>query len=123
MTIEQLQPFIGEWELSSDIPGAEDMRGRAVFEWLSDGPILVEHSTVPDSGVPDGICLISADPGGGYLQHYFDSRGVVRLYAMTFDGSTWTLTRSKPDFSPLDFHQRYIGQFSADGTTIDGAWE
>src|SRR6476619_6933346 len=29
----------------------------------------------------------------------------------------------KPDFSPLDFAQRYIGRFSDDGQSIDGAWE
>ena len=28
-----------------------------------------------------------------------------------------------PDFSPLDFAQRYTGTFSDDGTTIAGRWE
>jgi hypothetical protein len=70
---QELEPLIGEWEISVDIPGAEDMRGRAVFEWLY----------------------------GGYLQHYFDSRGVVRLYAMTFEDRVWTLTRTKRDFGSL----------------------
>lgn len=41
---------------------------------------------------------------------------------MTFDGHTWTLERTKPDFSPLDFHQRFVGSISDDGTTIDGEW-
>ena len=31
--------------------------------------------------------------------------------------------RVKPDFSPLDFSQRYTGTFSDDGKTIAGAWE
>jgi hypothetical protein len=35
----------------------------------------------------------------------------------------WTLTRESPDFAPLDFRQRFTGTFSADGNTIDGAWE
>jgi len=34
-----------------------------------------------------------------------------------------TLERSREDFSPLHFAQRYIGTFGADGTTIEGAWE
>ena len=42
---------------------------------------------------------------------------------MTFDGHFWTLTRERPDFSPLDFKQRYTGKFSEDGRTILGAWE
>jgi hypothetical protein len=35
----------------------------------------------------------------------------------------WTLWRDKPDFSPLDFAQRYTGTFSDDGQSITGAWE
>jgi hypothetical protein len=35
----------------------------------------------------------------------------------------WTLTRESPDFTPLDFRQRFIGTFSEDGNTISGAWE
>ena len=60
---------------------------------------------------------------GSYTQHYFDSRGVVRLYAMTFADGVWTLTRESPDFTPLEFRQRFTGRFGADGNTISGAWE
>src|SRR5690349_15962841 len=122
MTNDALQPFVGDWEISVDLPGAEDARGRTVFEHLAGGPILVQRSTVPDPA-PDAICLIAASADGSYLQHYFDSRGVVRLYAMSFEGGVWTLLRTTPDFSPLDFHQRYIGRLSADGSLIEGTWE
>jgi hypothetical protein len=68
--------------------------------------------------------IVSADPEtGAYTQHYYDSRGVVRLYAMSLAGGVWTLTREAPDFTPLDFRQRFTGTFSADGNTISGAWE
>ena len=41
-----------------------------------------------------GLMIVSADlETGAYTQHYYDSRGVVRLYAMTFAGGVWTLTR------------------------------
>ena len=60
--------------------------------------------------------------GGGFTQHYFDSRGVVRVYAMRFDGRGWTLERRTADFSPLDFHQRFEGTLSEDGLWIDGRW-
>ena len=49
--------------------------------------------------------------------------GVARLYAMTFDGSAWQLSRTSPDFFPLDFSQRYVGSLSAGGDTIEGRWE
>jgi hypothetical protein len=122
MSSDGLQRFIGEWELSADFPGAEDLRGKVVFEWLYDGPLVIERSEAPDPA-PNSVAVIAPNADGGYLQHYFDSRGVVRVYAMTFDGETWTLSRTTPDFSPLNFHQRYVALFSADGTTIDGAWE
>ena len=48
---------------------------------------------------------------------------MARLYAMTLADGVWTLTREAPDFSPLDFGQRFTGTFSQDGNTIEGAWE
>ena len=54
---------------------------------------------------------------------YFDSRGIARVYAMDFRDGVWTLLRKTPDFTPLEFAQRFIGTFSADGRRIDGRWE
>jgi hypothetical protein len=42
---------------------------------------------------------------------------------MTFADGEWTLTRESPDFSPLDFRQRFTGTFGPDGTTITGSWQ
>ncbi|HMG63353.1 MAG TPA: hypothetical protein VK599_10440 [Streptosporangiaceae bacterium] len=39
---------------------------------------------VPDA--PDSCCVVVAADDGRYVQHYFDSRGVARLYVMTIDG-------------------------------------
>ena len=33
-----------------------------------------------------------------------------------------TLERTRADYSPLHFSQRYVGTLSEDGSTIDGAW-
>jgi hypothetical protein len=104
-----------------DLPGAEDLRGQVVFEVL--GPLLLQRSAIPDPNVPDTICVVVPESTGQYRQHYFDSRGVARLYEMTFDGMTWTLLRNKPDSSPLDFHQRYVGRLSDDQSTIEGEWQ
>jgi hypothetical protein len=35
----------------------------------------------------------------------------------------WKLERTKPDFSPFDFSQRFVGTLSEDGRRIDGTWE
>jgi hypothetical protein len=42
---------------------------------------------------------------------------------MTLEDRLWTLSRTEPDFSPLDFSQRYTGVFGEDGDSIAGRWE
>ena len=96
---------------------------RSRFEWALDRQYLVQRVEAPNPA-PDAMAIIAVDPEtGGYTQHYYDSRGVVRLYAMTFADGVWQLLREKPDFTPLDFRQRYVGRLGADGDTILGAWE
>lgn len=125
--VDRLDPFIGEWRMTASFPPGQPgsgVVGRTVFERALGGQILVQRAEVPHPDAPDVLAIISRDPGGEeYSQHYFDSRGVVRLYAMTFSGGVWTLLRDSPDFSPLDFSQRFTGTFSADGRTIRGRWE
>ena len=58
---------------------------------------------------------------GECVRSEIDARGVARLYEMSFDGTTWILERTKPDFSVLKFHQRFVGTFADDVATIDGA--
>ena len=119
--LQRLNAFVGEWRVDASFPGAPP--GRSVFEWALDGQYMVQRSEAPDPA-PDSLAVISVNPKtGAYTQHYFDMRGVVRLYAMTLNRGTWTLTRESPDFSPLDFKQRFIGKFARDGKTIKGTWE
>ena len=121
-----LEPLVGEWSVEALFPGAppSDLRGRTVFEWMTGGRFLVERSEVPIDEAPDGLCVIGLDGNGpGYLQHYFDSRGVARVYRMGFGDGVWTLSRSTADFSPLDFSQRFTGTVSDDGNTINARWE
>jgi hypothetical protein len=119
-----LESLIGEWSMELAIPGAAPVgSGSAVFEWILGGRFVVQRTSSPDPNAPDGFMVISADQPAGYTQHYFDDRGVVRVYEMTFADGEWTLLRERPDFSPLDFSQRFVGTFSKDGHTIEGRWE
>jgi hypothetical protein len=123
--LQRLDAFVGEWGLGLGhaIPPPPNGGPRSVFEWALDGQFLVQRSEVPDPA-PSGLCIVAYEPNtDAYTQHYFDSRGVVRLYAMTFRDGIWTLSRESPDFTPLDFSQRFTGTFSADGNTILGTWE
>jgi hypothetical protein len=119
--LKRLEAFIGEWTLEASFPGSPP--GRVAFEWALGGQLLVQRTGAPDPA-PDSLAIISVDPDRGtYTQHYFDTRGVVRLYAMTLSNGAWQLLRTKPDFTPLDFSQRFRGRFSRDRRMIKGAWE
>jgi hypothetical protein len=120
--LQRLGAFIGDWQVAVDLPNAP--AGRLTFEWALEGKYVIERADVDDPNVPDTLAIISVNPEtGSYTQHYFDSRGVTRVYAMTFDGEVWTLLRVTPDFSPLPFSQRYTGVFRAGGSKIAGVWE
>ena len=123
--LERLQPLVGEWDTEATFSFApEPIPGRVTFEWELGGQFLLERSSVEHPAAPDGLAVIAvAEDGDGYVQHYFDSRGVVRTYRMTLRDDVWTLLRDRPDFTPLDFAQRYTGTFGADGQTITGQWE
>jgi hypothetical protein len=119
--LDRLSPLVGDWSMQTSLGPA---LGRASFEWELGGHYLVERIGVPEvPEAPDSLAIIELDPQGSYLQHYYDSRGVTRLYSMTFEDGTWTLLRDKPDFSPLHFRQRWVGELSPNGNTIDGRWE
>jgi hypothetical protein len=119
--MERLSPFVGEWTV--EVGFAPGMTVPTVFEWILGGQFLAQRTDVPDPNAPDSMMVIGADDGGGYTQHYFDSRGIARLYAMTFDGEVWTLRREMADFTPLGFSQRFTGRFGDDGRSIRGDFE
>ena len=127
--LARLEVLVGEWDVTVRFPGQQEPAGetgggaapaaRSLFEWTLDRQFLVQRTEVPVPEAPDSMTVISADEDtGGYTQHYYDSRGVARIYKMTLDGETWKLRRDAPGF-----WQRYSGQVSPDGTVIAGAWE
>jgi hypothetical protein len=127
--LARLDVFVGEWVIEALFPGDQPAteqvpRGRSRFEWDLDRQFLLQRTEIPVPEAPDSLTIVSADlETGAYTQHYYDSRGVARLYAMTLTDGVWTLTRESPDFTPLDFAQRFSGTFSPDGNAISGAWE
>ena len=78
--------------------------------------------------MPDSVSIIGGAPDGEpQPMHYFDSRGVKRLFMMALEGSTWKIWRAPGEdwngpHGP-GFNQRFIGEISADGKSIAGRWE
>ena len=121
-TLERLDALVGEWSLEAGPPGgpAWPGGGRVSFEWLEGRTFLIERWAIELPEAPDGIAIIGASGEAGALrQHYFDSRGVHRMYEMSMEDGVWRLWRDHPD----PFPQRFSGSFSDDGRTIAGRWE
>ena len=122
--LERLSVFVGEWDteitsMSFHPDPSAVARGRTSFQWLEGGAFLLQHSEVPNTEFPRGTAVIGPDDAAGtYCMLYFDSRGVSRIYKMTFSGGIWTIWRDFPGFS-----QRFNGTFSDDNNTITAYWE
>ncbi|MFI0486394.1 hypothetical protein [Actinomadura sp. 9N215] len=88
------------------------------FGWLEGGAFLRIHS-VPPTPVPTATQLVSRDDSSDtYTVLYYDSRGVSRVYLMTFSDGLWKMWRDAPGFD-----QRFSGTLSDDGRTIEASWE
>jgi hypothetical protein len=121
--LKGLEPLVGDWEVR--VGFAPEMAVRTTFEWALGGQFLIQRTEVPHPDAPDSLMVYGVDEAepGAYTQHYYDSRGVARLYAMTLRDGVWTLRREAPDFTPLGFWQRFEGRFEDDGRTIRGTAE
>jgi hypothetical protein len=119
-SLPALGALVGEWttEATHPVYPSTVVRGRSTFEWLEGKKFLIARARSDHPDFPDSISIIGDT--GGLRMHYFDSRGVARIYEMTLDGRVWTFSRTAPDLSPLTFKQRLTWMFSDDGRTIRG---
>ena len=122
--LDELTLLIGEWtieitSMSFNPDPSAVVRGHSSFAWLEGGAFLIQHSEIDHPDFPRSKAIIGADDEAGtYRMLYYDSRGVSRIYRMTFSGGIWTIWRDSPGFS-----QRFHGTFSEDGMTITAYWE
>ncbi len=120
--------LLGTWHGAGAIPSEPPMKlsVEATIERL--GEFVVMRTVGEPAEMPSTLSIIGGmSDGEPQPMHYFDSRGVKRLFLTTVQGSTWTIWRSPDeDWNGPDgpgFNQRFIGEISADGATIDGRWE
>jgi hypothetical protein len=119
VALGRLAAFVGEWKGEASVDGRSIGQARTVFEWLEGNTFLRQQSDAPQAEFPSSTLIIGCDDARDtYSVLHSDSRGVRRIYQMSFDGRTWKQWREEPGFS-----QRFSATFSADGNTIRGAWE
>jgi hypothetical protein len=134
--LEPLHRLVGTWALEATHPALPGVvvHGTASVEWLEGGQFLIHRARTDREDFPDSISILGfterdrVDPGPSPVpsttstprlcMHYFDSRGVFRVYEVSFDAASWRLSRAAPGFS-----QRFTGTFADGGETIRGLWQ
>jgi hypothetical protein len=128
MAVAGFETLIGEWHGEGAIPIDPPMQisVRSTIERF--GAFIVMRTVGEPAEMPSTLSVIGGAPDGEpQPMHYFDDRGVKRLFMTTVEGSTWTIWRApREDWNGPDgpgFNQRFIGEISADGNAIEGRWE
>ena len=122
--MERLDVLVGSWRTTMRNawflePPDREVPGSATVEWLSDAFVVFRWTMEGDVGGATSemvLVLGRSDPQDAYTALYHDERGVCRVYAMTFDGSHWTLNRED-----TDLFQRFVADVGPD--LIHGRWE
>jgi hypothetical protein len=126
--MKDFDALIGEWHGEGEIPIEPPMMVsvEATIERLGD--FIVFRSAGEPAEMPSTLSIIGGAPDGEpQPMHYFDSRGIKRMYLTAVEGSAWTIWRAPgEDWNGPQgpgFNQRCIGEISADGRTIEARWE
>ncbi|MER7130590.1 hypothetical protein [Streptosporangium saharense] len=116
--LRALDRLVGTWTITG---GAE---GTVRYEWMPGGFFLLQHVDLTQFGQPvTGLEVIGnlrpfGEPvGADVVSRFYDSTGntLDYVYELTGDKLTiWGGAKGSPAY--------YEGTFSADGTTVTGAW-
>jgi hypothetical protein len=113
----RLDALAGDWTIEATHPAFPGtvVHGESRFEWLEGGRFLIQRSRNDHPDFPDSIAIIGV-VDDALSMHYFDSRGVHRIYDVAVDASTLRIARDEPGFS-----QRFAATIEDD--TVAGTWQ
>ncbi|MFF5990759.1 hypothetical protein [Prauserella flavalba] len=100
-------------------PPDREVPGSATVEWLGDAFVVFRWTMKGDTGEATSemvLVLGRSDSQDAYTALYHDERGVCRVFAMSFEGSRWMLSREDPDM-----FQRFVAD--VEPGRIVGRWE
>jgi hypothetical protein len=128
-----LDRLVGNWTTEAThplVPGTV-VHGTATIEWLEGQSFLILRSASDHPDFPDAISILgfmdadripegadehtAAAESSQLRMHYFDSRGVFRVYETEISDKEWRWRRIVPGFS-----QKFVGTFTDDDSTIVG---
>jgi hypothetical protein len=90
-----LDRLLGTWEVTmhhSDMP--EPVTGRQRYERVLDGAFVLQHWTYDHPDFPDAMALLSEN-----RYHYFDVRGITRVFELEVDDGGWSMINLDEEFS------------------------
>src|SRR5829696_9848554 len=116
--LEAFDRLVADWTQEAThpmVPGTV-VGGRMSYGWLEGRRFLIQRWSMEHPEFPDSISVIgSTDSDDGLTSHYFDSRGVFRVYRTRMEGETMRLWRDAPGFS-----QRLEAKLSDDESILSG---
>jgi len=118
--------LVGRWTTEAThrgLPGAI-IRGSSEIEWLEGERFLIYRSSYDHPAIPDSISIIGDTDG--LRMHYFDTRGVHRIFNVTVTSNGWDMAMdrhaSAGSFASPDapFSQRITYTFGDEDRTMSG---
>ncbi|MCW2543296.1 MAG: hypothetical protein JWM40_848 [Frankiales bacterium] len=89
-----LDRLLGTWDTSMQhVQLPDPITGRQVFERVLGGAFVMQRAAGDNPDIPQAIALFEDT-----AVHYFDSRGVTRLFDLEVTDSSWSMIRRDPDF-------------------------
>jgi hypothetical protein len=73
---------------------SEPVTGRQRYERVLEGAFVLQRWTYDHPDFPDAMALLSED-----RYHYFDVRGITRVFELEVDDAGWSMIRLDEDFS------------------------
>src|SRR4051794_19075352 len=107
-----LERLLGTWDITMHHSAmTEPVHGHQHYERVLDGSYVHLDWTYDHPDFPDALAVLSERE-----MHYFDVRGVTRVFDVEFTEAGWSMVRLDPEFS-----QRYTATFrGADAMEADG---
>lgn len=130
-----LHRLVGVWQSEATHPALPGVvvQGTTIGEWLEGERFLIQRARSEHPDFPDFVAILGvterdrvgrnsdaapAVTAEHLTMHYFDSRGVFRVYRLGMDDAQLRISRVAPGFS-----QRFTGTFADGGKTIHGKWQ
>ena len=89
-----LDRLLGTWQLTMrHVAMGEPVLGQHRYERVLAGAFVRLDVTYDHPDFPDALAVLDET-----ALHYFDVRGVTRVFDLQIDGSGWTTIRRDPDF-------------------------